>query len=76
MTQNLITNITTKQDFINAFKNLNIKENDTVIVHTAMSKFYYVSGGPETIVNALEETIPDGTIIMPSEVTTNCDPAT
>ncbi len=30
----------------------------------------------ETIVKALEETLINGTLMMPSQVSTNCDPAT
>lgn len=76
MEEKIINNITTKSDFIACFKKLNIKRDDYIIAHTAMSKFYYIPGGPETVIDALEETIPNGTMIMPSEVTTNCDPAT
>ena len=65
----------TKDNFKNAFINAQIKATDKVMVHTALSKFYYVPGGPESVVHALEETINQGTIMMPSEVTTNCDPA-
>lgn len=75
MTQDIITTITTKDNFKNAFINAQIKATDKVMVHTALSKFYYVPGGPESVVHALEETINQGTIMMPSEVTTNCDPA-
>lgn len=32
-------------------------------------------GGPESLVQALEETLSHGTIMMPTEVTTNCDPS-
>ncbi len=75
MTQDIITTITTKDDFKNTFISAQIKATDKVMVHTALSKFYYVPGGPESLVQALEETINQGTIMMPSEVTTNCDPA-
>ena len=75
MIQDIITTITTKDNFKNAFNNAQIKATDKVMVHTALSKFYYVPGGPESVVHALEETINQGTIMMPSEVTTNCDPA-
>ena len=75
MTQDIITTITTKDDFKNTFISAQLKTTDKVMVHTALSKFYYVPGGPESLVQALEETINQGTIMMPSEVTTNCDPA-
>lgn len=76
MAQDLITTITTKHDFKQAFNSVHLNASDTVIVHTSLSKFYYVPGGPETVIVALEKTLSDGTIMMPSEVSTNCDPAT
>lgn len=76
MSENLITTITTKQDFKNALKQVGIQSTDTCLVHTALSKFNYVPGGPETLVKALEETLNSGTLMMPSQVTTNCDPET
>ena len=53
MTQDIITTITTKDNFKNAFNNAQIKATDKVMVHTALSKFYYVPGGPESAVHAL-----------------------
>lgn len=76
MSENLIENVVTKNDLKDAFSKLGIKNTDTCMVHTAMSKFYYLPGGPATIVQALEETLSAGTLMMPSEVSTNCDPAT
>ena len=76
MAQDLITTVTTKNDFKQAFNNVHLNASDTVIIHTSLSKFYYVLAGPETVILALKETISKGTIMMPSEVSTNCDPAT
>lgn len=76
MSENLINTVTTKSNFEQALKEIGIKTNDACLVHTAMSKFNYVPGGPETIVQALEKTLSEGTLMMPSQVTTNCDPAT
>ena len=76
MAQDLITTVTTKNDFKQAFNNVHLNASDTVIIHTSLSKFYYVPAGPETVILALKETISKGTIMMPSEVSTNCDPAT
>lgn len=76
MSENLIETITTKNDLKSALNQVGIQAHDACLVHTALSKFYYVPGGPETIVKALEETLAQGTLMMPSEVTTNCDPAT
>lgn len=76
MSEEIINTVTTKNDFKSALRNVDIKDDDTVLVHTALSKFYYVPNGPETIVEALKEAVPNGTIMMPSQVSTNCDPAT
>lgn len=76
MFENLIETVVTKNDLKEAFTKLGVKSTDSCMVHTAMSKFQFLPGGAETIVNALEETLSDGTLIMPSQVSTNCDPAT
>ena len=76
MSEKLIETVVTKNDLEDAFDKLGVKRADVCMVHTAMSKFQYLPGGPETIVKALEETLSDGTLMMPSQVSTNCDPAT
>ncbi len=76
MSEKQITTITSKNDFKQALKQLDVKESDACIVHTALSKFNYVPGGPESLVRALKETLAHGTLMMVSEVSTNCDPAT
>ena len=76
MSEKLIETIITKNDFKAAFDNLDVKSTDACMVHTAMSKFQYLPDGPKTIVRALEETLSVGTLMMPSQVSTNCDPAT
>lgn len=76
MSENFINTVTTKINFKQALTEVGINSADACLVHTAMSKFNYVPGGPETIVQALEEILSEGTLMMPSQVTTNCDPAT
>ena len=76
MSEKLIETVITKNVLRATFSNLGVKSTDTCMVHTAMSKFQYLPGGPETIVKALEETLSVGTLMMPSQVSTNCDPAT
>lgn len=76
MSEKLIETVITKDDFKTTFKELGVENIDACMVHTAMSKFQYLPGGPETIVSALEETLSDGTLMMPSQVSTNCDPET
>lgn len=76
MSENLIEIVTTKHDFESALRKLAIRPNDVCLVHTALSKFGFVPGGPEALVGALEETLNQGTLMMPSQVSINCDPAT
>lgn len=76
MSEKLIETVVTKNDLKDAFDKLGVKRADACMVHTAMSKFQYLPGGPETIVRSLEETLSNGTLMMPSQVSTNCDPAT
>lgn len=76
MSEKLIETVVTKNDLKDAFDKLGVKRADICMVYTAISKFQYLPGGPETIVKALEETMSDGTLMMPSQVSTNCDPAT
>ena len=76
MSEKLIETVVTKNDLKRALQSLGVKANDACLVHTAMSKLQYLPGGSETIVNALEETLTNGTLMMPSQVSTNCDPAT
>jgi aminoglycoside 3-N-acetyltransferase len=48
----------------------------TVLVHTAMSKFGWIVGGAQAVVLALLEVIgEDGTLMMPTHTTSNTDPA-
>lgn len=76
MSEKLIDTVVTKDDFKIAFKKLDLQSTDVCMVHTAMSKFQYLVGGPEAIVKSLEETLSRGTLMMPSQVSMNCDPAT
>ena len=76
MSEKSIETVVTKNDLKFALKHLGVKSSDAYLVHTAMSKLQYLPGGSETIVKALEETLVNGTLMMPSQVSTNCDPAT
>lgn len=44
MAKDLITTVTTKNDFKQAFNSAHLNASDTAIVHTSLSKFYYVPG--------------------------------
>lgn len=54
---------TLKEDF----RKMGLKEGMTVIVHSSLSSFGWICGGPIAVINALMEVItPSGTIVMPA----------
>ena len=56
-----------KQDLINGFCKAGINKGDEIEVHSSLSSFGYVDGGPETVISALKETVGDnGSIFMPA----------
>ncbi len=61
----------TKDYLVNAFKDLGIKNNDTIMVHSSVSSFGYVVNGAHDIIDALIETVTDGIIIIPGHTTVN-----
>ncbi len=62
---------TTKKDIKAGFERLGMKRGDVVLSHSSLSRFGFVEGGPDAVIDAILETIgPDGTIIM-SAITTN-----
>ena len=57
----------TKQLLVEDFKKIGLKKNDSVLVHSSLSKIGFVEGGPKTIVDALWEVIGvEGTLLFPS----------
>jgi aminoglycoside 3-N-acetyltransferase len=64
----------TKEKLIEEFKLLGLQSSDTVIVHTSLSKLGYVIGGPVTVIQALQEIVHNGTIIMPTQTGDNSNP--
>ena len=48
----------------------------TVLVHSALSKLGWITGGPEAVIMALLKVLgPQGTLMMPTHTTQNTDPA-
>ena len=64
----------TKEKLIEEFKLLGLQSSDTVLVHTSLSKLGYVIGGPVTVIQALQEVVHNGTIIMPTQTGDNSNP--
>ena len=55
-----------KKDLIKGFKELGIQKGDTLLVHSSLSSFGRIEGGPDTLIEALIETIgKNGTLLMP-----------
>jgi aminoglycoside 3-N-acetyltransferase len=56
-----------KIDIISALKDLDLEQGDKVIVHSSLKSLGHVTGGPETVIQALQETVTcEGILMMPS----------
>ena len=66
--------VITKEMIVKSLKDLGLKDDDNVIVHTSLKSIGYVSGGAETMVRALLEVINNGTVMMPTQSWKNLDP--
>lgn len=56
-----------KDDIINGLRKLGLKTGDTLVVHSSLSSFGRVSGGAETVVDAVIEVIGcTGTLVVPT----------
>ena len=56
----------TKSDIASALRELGLQEDSKVVVHSSLKSFGYVDGGAKTVVDALMETVKDGTLVLPS----------
>ncbi len=57
----------TRSDLESAFRQAGLKEDDLVLVHSAMSGLGLIQGGAETVIRALLDVItPSGTLAMPT----------
>jgi aminoglycoside 3-N-acetyltransferase len=67
--------ILSKKELKNAFQLVGLKQGDYVIAHTSLSKLGYVIGGPQTVIEALLETVgSEGTIMIPTQSWKNLSP--
>ena len=57
----------TFEKLVEGFRELGVKEGDTLLVHSSYKSFGEVDGGPQTVIRALEAALGlDGTLIMPT----------
>ena len=59
--------VISKEILIQDLKKIGLKKNDSVLVHSSLSKIGFVEGGPKAIVDALWEVLgPEGTLLFPT----------
>jgi aminoglycoside 3-N-acetyltransferase len=57
----------TKNNLVNEFQAMGLKDGDTLLVHSSYKSFGGVEGGPQTVIDAFLEVLgDDGTLIMPN----------
>ena len=57
----------TSVDFVSGLRDMGLRNGDVLLVHSSLSAFGYVEGGPDTVIDALLEVVGKaGTLIMPS----------
>jgi aminoglycoside 3-N-acetyltransferase len=59
--------VLTKADIVRALRAAGVARGMTLVAHTSLSRFGYISGGPATVVDALLEAVGSrGTLLMPT----------
>ena len=59
--------VITESQLLNTFRSLGIKEGDTLLVHSSLSKIGFVENGPKTVVDALLNAVgTNGHLLMPT----------
>lgn len=66
----------TRTSLTNEFKKLGLETGMVVIVHSSLSSFGWVCGGPVAVIQALMDVVgEEGTIVMPTQTGDNSDPS-
>jgi len=61
------TRVATKEDIKEGLKKLGLPKGAVVMVHSSLSRFGYVEGGADTVIDALLESVgKEGTIVAPT----------
>lgn len=63
---NKLFNRTTEKNLIKSLKKLAIQPGSVICVHSMLSGLGYIAGGPQTVIRAIQNAVPDCTIMMPS----------
>ena len=57
----------TKQDIVRGLTRLGVCAGDILLVHSSLSRFGYVEGGADAVIDALLESVrPGGTVMVPT----------
>lgn len=56
----------TRQDLLNALKELNINPKGTLLVHSSMKSIGEVEGGADTVLDAFSEYMKEGLLVLPT----------
>lgn len=65
-----------KEDLIEGFKKLGLKEGQNIMVHASLSSLGFVCGGEQIVIEALIDAVgPEGTLMMPTQTWKNLDPS-
>lgn len=66
-----------KSDVTAALKDVGLTEGRTVMVHASLSRFGFICGGAQVVIEALLDCVgPEGTVVMPAQSWKNSDPET
>ena len=69
--------VVTKEAIVKELKNVGLRNDDIVMVHSSLKSMGYVCGGAQAIIEALIEVVgEEGTIMMPTQSWKNLDPET
>jgi aminoglycoside 3-N-acetyltransferase len=64
--------VLTKNDLIQQFKAIGISSGDSLLVHASLSKIGFIENGPQTVVEALLESVgQEGNLLMPNSPNTS-----
>ncbi|WP_417897112.1 AAC(3) family N-acetyltransferase [Bacillus haimaensis] len=74
--EEISSTLVTKSSLIDDLRKLGIKEGQTLLVHSSLSKIGWVCGAQVAVIQALQEVLTDkGTLVMPTHTGDNSDPS-